>query len=87
MVMSVGFGNLKILGQFLCPTFGDRSQHQSIKSYYTVLHELMSNQNMCAAPKKTRCLLAKCDNLMSQPKYHFKAWISAVNLQLKSWPN
>jgi hypothetical protein len=30
MVMSVGFENLKFVGQFLCPALGDRS-HQVLK--------------------------------------------------------
>jgi hypothetical protein len=29
---SVGFDNLNFWGQFLCPAFGDRSHHQSLKN-------------------------------------------------------
>jgi hypothetical protein len=33
MVMSACFNNLNLFGQFLCPGLGDRSHHQSLKSY------------------------------------------------------
>jgi hypothetical protein len=31
MVMSVGFNNLKVFGQFRCPALCDRSHHQSLR--------------------------------------------------------
>jgi hypothetical protein len=39
MVMSVGYNNPKFVGQFLCPTLGDRSRPQSFKVLSQVIEK------------------------------------------------